>query len=203
MTALYRSGSKVASISSFNCSNIITLPRVMASFRFIIQPLVSKVIIDRSSPQWPLIHWIPYNWGSINSGQRVQEQMTAAFSKDIGSLGRSSLAHWATSAELVRISKGTTPSVIGIFNSAILGCHMSFHSLRRNGAEKAGMYDTKAAARSTSPTIKVWDCFRTTTLFPHLTFSLARPLTSCSALLSLFWQALASASTFSFFSTAA
>lgn len=65
--------------------------------------------------------------------------MTAAFSRDMGSFGRSSLAHYAISAELVKMLSGVTPSEIGILSSIILGSQMVSQSLILNGAEKAGM----------------------------------------------------------------
>lgn len=46
------------------------------------------LITIKSSPLAVLIHVDPYNYGSIISGQRVQDVITAAFYKDIKSEGK-------------------------------------------------------------------------------------------------------------------
>jgi len=73
------------------------------------------------------------------SGHLVQEHITAAFYKDIGSFGRFSLDQDAISDYVVSTSNGYIPSVIGISNSTILGIQVSFQSFNLKGAEKAGI----------------------------------------------------------------
>lgn len=94
------------------------------------------------------------------------------------------------------------PSLIGIFLSMISGSHLFYQRSALNPAEKAGIYETKAAASKASPVMSILDFSRTTTYAFHLLFSPDNPLTSLSAEDSFYRQLEAFASTSSFLATA-
>lgn len=70
-------------------------------------------------------------------GHLEHDEITAAFSKDIGSAGKPSFFQAAFLASVVRIFKGSIPSVMGIYLATISGSHMFFHKSSLNLAEKA------------------------------------------------------------------
>mmetsp|Transcript_13737 Transcript_13737/g.31798 ORF Transcript_13737/g.31798 Transcript_13737/m.31798 type:complete len:251 (+) Transcript_13737:2960-3712(+) len=182
MTERDSTGSSTASMDSGQFSSMMASPLVMASSTWSRYLLVVCCTVRRPwDSSRRVIHLMPCSCGSIMSGQRLQLQMMAPFCTDTESEGRPSLHHDAISASSVRTSRGSMPSVMGIWRSMMSGIHLSATMVVRKRALKAPMYDTNADAITTSPTrLRSWMANWSSELAQR-TFSSARPFTRRSA----------------------
>lgn len=73
------------------------------------------------------------------SGQREQEVITVAFSRDMGSAGSPSFFQAAFLASVVSILRGSMPGVMGMFLAMISGSQVFFQRSFLIYAEKAAM----------------------------------------------------------------
>jgi hypothetical protein len=92
---------------------------------------------DRLSPWEPRIQLEPCSCGSISNGHLEHDVMIEAFSNDMLSAGKPSFFHRAFNAYVVRIFKGSIPSVNGIPLFTISGSQVSCQSYLLNDEEKA------------------------------------------------------------------